>query len=75
MSLEELNTHVGSLLCSISCQESRDAKRGVINHSARYDMLMLSICIKYSRHWSPEKIEKYRCYLFEKFGPTLNGLL
>jgi len=75
MSLGELNTHAGFLLCKISCQESKNAKKGVINHSARHDMLMLSICIKYSKYWSLEKIDKYRCYLFEKFGPTLNGLL
>lgn len=75
MSLNDINTLAGSLLCKISCQESRNAKKGIIDHSARYDMLMLSICLKYSSRWSPDKIEKYRCYLFEKFGPTLNGLL
>ena len=63
--LAQINEKVDNWLCAAACQDSRNAKMGLIDRNLRAKMAKVSTARTYSVRWNKEQVERYKCWLAE----------
>ena len=65
LGLAQINEKVDNWLCAAACQDSQNAKMGLIDRNLRAKMVKVSTARTYSVRWNKEQVNRYKCWLSE----------